>query len=136
MQRPIDKISAFESQDVQWEKELNLICEVITQSIQDNSAMGRAVPGELEALLLSSAHSRWTLKEGQETERGGELCHSLGKRVLVEVTTGAEDLRNTSIWDGEPGQGRERKGQSNGTNCFQSWVRQVAGAHGAKEGHF
>lgn len=69
MQRPIDKISAFESQDVQWEKELNLICEVITQSIQDESAMGRAVPGELEALLLSSRHSRWTTMRGT---RGGE----------------------------------------------------------------
>lgn len=54
-QRPIDKISAFESQYVQWEKELNLICEVITQSIQDESAMGRAVPSEMEALLLSSS---------------------------------------------------------------------------------
>lgn len=79
---------------------------------------------EMEALLLSSS----TLQVGHH--------HARDKRVLVEVTTGTEDLRNASIWDGEPGQGRERKGQSNGTNCFQSCVRQVAGGRGAKEGHF
>lgn len=52
---PIDKISAFESQYVQWEKELNLVFEVFIQSIQDESAMDRTVPGEMEALLLRSS---------------------------------------------------------------------------------
>lgn len=73
--------------------------------------------------------------KGHEGEKGGELCHS-GQEGTCRSNAGAEDLRSTSIWDGEPGQGRERKGQSNGTNCFQSWVRQVAGGCGAKEGHF
>lgn len=52
---PIDKISAFESQYVQWEKELNLMCEAFNQSIQDESATDRTVPGEMEALLLRSS---------------------------------------------------------------------------------
>lgn len=46
---PIDKVSAFESQYVQWEK------EVFTPSIQDESAMERAAPGEMEAVLLRSS---------------------------------------------------------------------------------
>lgn len=44
-------------------------------------------------------------------------CATLWERVLVEVMAGAEGLRNTSVWHGEP-----EKGQSGGTSCLKSWV--------------
>lgn len=40
---------------MQWEKELKLMFEVFTQSVQDESAMDRTVPGGMEALLLRSS---------------------------------------------------------------------------------